>query len=783
MATDWNPNAPELLGPEWLPVVAAADVLGSDSACFAQTLASTAAETIDTITVAIPAVATPGRYILEVYAAGSEVAGAVSTATYRPNEDSASFDVENQVAATVNLYQSVDEAVPDYTDYIVNSSATIFGNTWTFKLDTATWGANQRVTAMRWISRGRQASGQHTWEWAIRKQGEGFLRLLRTAYGVADGRFIATAYMGEINPFTGMPWLESEIETFDSTVAAGRLSLRWGLAEPVDTSSVATLTQTYLEIDYVTENRLAYGCAEVTASGGINGVDFSMQTPAGVDNWSKGNALDYTYVLRRIPQAGVPDDPQAGPLGSSVGNISWGYMDDQGGGLPTQMVAAAYAPTLDVGGTISAMGDPMTRGRGLSMTTTAPAAGVDGIYGVLGELNVASPPSSFTQTYTPGANHTYEAVMLVVGWADPLVPPTSALTVRIRRVSDNVQMGGDGTLTVAEFEALTKSSQGWAPVLITLASSAALVSGTAYELELEGSSASTASAWRGAIGYFPTTDGAASWAGTTDDWASLSYADQFAFLVDLPPVVAGVAAVVSTQALPGDGTDCSVDSLQYVALTWTANVNTDFTAYQIERSFDGGVTWELIATLSDINAEAFDDYEGLRGVEATYRMRQVAYLMEVPGPWSASVTATPNVTDCEVLFTSNLDPSLNVAYTDEGGVRTYDLQDSDRVVLHPIVNRDGQVALQPTEHLGDRWAMQLVVHAVSTPAAPGRTIFDALEDLSRADLPHVTVLDSDGNRWIALLQVPQAVRTEPGHLYMAEAIVTTLAFTPTPVSL
>ena len=779
--TAWNPNAPELLGPEWMPVVSAAGVLGSDAACFAQTLNSTAAETINTVVVSIPTIATAGRYILEVYEAGQEIAGAVTTSTYRPNEDSAVFNVENQAAAVVNLYQSVDEAVLDTADYVENTNSTIFGNTWTYKLDTAAWAAARRVTAMRWVSVGRQVAGQHEWEFAIRKQTAGFLRVLRTAYASAAGQFTATAHLGEMNPFTGAPWLEAEIESFDSTVAADRLSLRFGLAAPVDAASVARLYQTYLEIDWVAENRVAYGVADVAA--GLSVGSFTLQTPAGVDNWAKANGQAYTFVLRRIPQVGNPDDPQAGPLGTSVGNVSWAYMDDQGGGLPTAMLAASYAPTLDPGGYITTLGAALTRGFGIYMVTTGLAAGADGIYGTFGSTWVTSPPSSFTQTFTPGANHTYEAVVLVVSWGDAAVPPTSALTARIRRTSDAVQLGGDGTFTVAEFAAADKSAQGWAVATITLASAAALISGTEYELTLEGSSVDITSAWYIAVGYFAFGVSLPSWAGTTNHWATSTNGDQFALLADLPPVPPNFAAAIATQALTGDGTNCSVDSMQYVALTWTPNVNTAFSEYQIERSLDGGVTWEQIATLSDIASASFADYEGTRGVVATYRIRQVAYLLVVPSPWSASVTATPQAVGCEVLFTSNEQPALNVAYIDEGGERVYELQDSDRVVLHPIVDRDGQVALQPTEHLGDRWVMQLVVNAVTAPSVPGRTVFDELEDLSRADIPHVTVLDSDGNRWIALLQVPRVTRREPGALYVGEAIVTTLAFAPTPVTL
>ena len=784
--TAWNPNAPALLGLEWFPVVTADDVIASNGACFAQRLRSTAAETIGEIRLFVPQVTTPGRYLLEVYPAGSEVPGVVTTATYRPNADSAFLNVQNQAGSTVNLWQSVDEAVLDGTDYIRTVNPSIFGHLWTYKSASAGFAAGRRVLGMRWVSSGRQVGGQHTWEWAIRRQTSGFLRLLRTNYAVADGLFTTTAFLSDINPFTGLPWTQAEVQSFDSLVDPTRLSLRVGWTNPVDASSQGRLFQTFLEVDSVAENRVAYGAVDITTPGIAYPV-FPMLTPGGAANWAKAAATDYTYVLRRIAGIGNPDDPTAGPLGSMVGSVGWRYHDDQDVGLPAVTAGAAYAPGLDTNGAIVALGPALTRGRSLILRTTAPTGSVDGIYGELSEAFPNSPPTLRQQVTTTVAQ-TYDSAMFVVGLADPELPPAGDLTVRVRRFADDVQFGGDGTLTVAEFQAATISAQGWARVRVPLAAPAVLAAATQYYLQWEAVEPE-GTGWKIAYGEFPIAFGPfgqASFGGTADALQLFAVGipnpafDAWAMLVNEPAQIVGLTATLQQQPLPGDGTDCSVDDLDYVALDWTTSVEAQFGAYEVQRSLDGGTTWETIAIITDQADSEFDDYEGTRGVLTSYRVRQTQFVLEVPGPWSATVTATPLPRDCEVLFVSNLDPSLNVGYNDQTP-RTYTFLDADRAVLYPIFERDRQVALQPTERLGDRWEMELVINAVATPSPVGRRLFNAIETIARADLPHVTVLDSDGNRWIALVQVSQGVRREPGALYLAAVAVTEVATAPTPV--
>ncbi|HUV09714.1 MAG TPA: hypothetical protein VMX12_01980, partial [Acidimicrobiia bacterium] len=359
----------------------------------------------------------------------------------------------------------------------------------------------------------------------------------------------------------------------------------------------------------------------------------------------------------------------------------------------------------------------------------------------------------------------------------------------VRRFADDVQFGGDGTLTVAEFEALDGSAQGWARVVVPLAAPAVLAAATQYYLQWEAAEPQ-GTGWKIAYGEFPIAFGPfgqASFAGTADAFQLFAVGipnpafDAWAMLVNEPAQIAGASAVLQQQALAGNGEDCSVADLDYVHLDWTTSVEVQFGFYEVQRSLDAGATWETIATISDQAASEFDDYEGTRGVLASYRIRQTQFPLMVPGPWSATVTATPLPRDCEVLFVSNADPSLNVGYSDQTP-RTYEFLDAERAVLYPIFQRDRQVALQPTERLGDRWQMELVINAVATPTPIGRRLFDAIETIARADLPHVTVLDSDGNRWISLVQVSQGVRREPGALYLASVAVTEVATAPTPVT-
>jgi hypothetical protein len=392
------------------------------------------------------------------------------------------------------------------------------------------------------------------------------------------------------------------------------------------------------------------------------------------------------------------------------------------------------------------------------------------------------------QQFTTTVAQTYDAAMFVAGFVDPETPPAGNLTVRVRRQSDNVQFGGAGVLTPAQFQALTTSAQGWARVLLELAAPAVLAAATQYYLEFEAAEP-VGTGWQVGYGAFPTAGGpygVASFRSTTDALrphfagAPITSLDAWAMLVNQPAQLVGLSATLQQQALAGDGTNCSVDDLDYVLLDWTTSVEASFGYYEVQRSLDGGASWEVIAYITDQADSDFSDYEGTRGVLASYRVRQVQFPLAVPGPWSATVTATPLARNCEVLFVSNEQPALNVGYDDQTP-RTYTFLDAERAVLYPIFQRNRQVALQPTELLGDRWEMQLVINAVTTPTPVGRRLFDAIEAIARADLPHVTVLDSDGNRWIALVQVSQGERRETGALYLANVAVTEVATSPTPV--
>jgi hypothetical protein len=220
---------------------------------------------------------------------------------------------------------------------------------------------------------------------------------------------------------------------------------------------------------------------------------------------------------------------------------------------------------------------------------------------------------------------------------------------------------------------------------------------------------------------------------------------------------------------------------------WELGIGDKFYAYVIERSDDGGATWNTIARLTSINAHRFDDYEALRNTTATYRMRtesvDFAYSL-----YTAEGTSLPVYTQCGYLLTSNEDPTLNLEYLDSPD-REYQFPD----VAHEwqLYARDYAVVFRETENRGDVFTINFWLYMDGTPVTnnvpvnlTGRIAFQDLINLIRAPLSYVCVLDQDGNRWLAALLMDKstATRKEPGGKYLFPIRVRQVTATPSEVA-
>jgi hypothetical protein len=784
---NWNPNTTPTLGLEWFPHTESATSLAAASTAVIQGLPSLAAETIETVDLAVPASSASGSFLLEVFASGSEICAAATVDTFRPNQDSLAVQVDDGSGGTTNLWQEIDEAVVDTADYIRTINPTIFGHSYTYKLGTAAFPASgRRIVDVRYVFVGEQIADRSTWVVELRKQdalgpgSPGYVEFFRTSLDKSQGRQTFTASLGPINPFTGRPWTGAQIQTLDSTVAADRLSMRHRWVDETEPTSEARLYQAYLEVVWVPENRVAWGAAELPVGPVPSWQRILVRDAADVLTWAKPVG-SFSYLLRRIQPPTTPGATIGNPIRAAEGSISWRWLDS-GEQPPTGM--ESYLPTLDANGCVVDLGAVRTRAYGLVPALAGVVPSGDAQPFATYDFSTTS-ISGTQQQFSGAAAASYDFIRTLLYFPPGLVP-AFPLDIEVF-VFGGAKVGGTLTLSAADLAALPLvGDQGLRLVEGFLSAPAVLAAATQYAFEFT-------SIGSGPVPAVLTTnlDGLG-WPGPTYGGATdaalpsalLDVDADIPFTISSSPTPpADFATSIQTQALTGSGEGCSVDDLEYVEATWTATaLGADFDRYELRRSEDGGTTWQTIATIATEATTTFDDYEGLRGVAACYQVRVIRLSDGVASTWSAQSCETPQPIDCELLFVSNVDPTLNVGYIDQTP-RSYDFLDAGAKVLYPVFGRDRQVAFAPLERLGDRWTINLIVSAVSTPVPEGRRVFDEILDISLAAIPYVAVLDSDGNRWLGCLQVPEGSRTEPGKLYVVPATITETTTVPTVVAI
>lgn len=229
----------------------------------------------------------------------------------------------------------------------------------------------------------------------------------------------------------------------------------------------------------------------------------------------------------------------------------------------------------------------------------------------------------------------------------------------------------------------------------------------------------------------------------------------------------------------------AIDSIQFARLSWDASTDPNFLRYEIERTDLLTETWHPVAVISLATTTLFDDYEARIGVQSAWRIRQVNQ-SEIASPWTGSEAGPVGTVRMAgesrtgLLFTTNVDPELNVAYVDvygDGDVATrgWEFLDAEQTVLRSLYGVDNQVAFRPTEKRGVRFKRILALTAARIVRVPGMPVFDPLRRISTAALRHVCVRDHEGNRWWATLQVSEGAISMPINVYRSAVQITEVA--------
>lgn len=798
--TAWNPSAPSVLGPEYLGT-RGLTATPTRTAALGLRLASTAAQTIANARIHgqnVLGVSGYGTYLVEVFADGNEVdPGSVETVTYAPNGQSDIVNtVLNQAGSAANLWQSIDEWPPDYTDYVLwGTNASV-----DFQFASAAYSGGGRIlhVALELVDRwGISAIGTAT---------DAARRLVvsvvigGTAYNAvakvmpnnaADGSTGRTLWtLGEINPSTTLPWTAADIALFDSTTEF-RLA-----RQTADAGQVQVAAARLVIIRETAERRLAVGRVTANELGTTERTwssEIVLRSPAGVVNWSKASATTYAVTLRQADLG--PDLNPASP-----NTLLCSLVEAASGESPAAVQALALTgsiPTvfLDANASLTSpqlSTDAAVPGQLLPLLfrTTAPATSADGQpYATVEPVPVYTGSGSTQGEITSTVADDFKSLLLVCGY--DLAPPSAPLLVNVRRRSDNVSVaqlvldhadpqvtatGGVGAGAVCE---LTTDPEALFPLAITQ-----------YYLDF---TSTTPAANRWVVGLLagvgtggsPLTNAdidPATFGGATDvadpiggvaasalDFAPGDFAALLTAPVDAPGSFAATADVDPIEA-PGD---CALDGVPFVELTWTGPspaLGADFGYYQLQRLGTDGSTWEDIAVITDEDVVEFADYEGRLGVEECYRARTFRS-DGASSFWTDTECATAPTAGCGYTFTTNEAPELNVAYADvydRVAEREYAFAEADEVVLRTMLGRDYHVAFRPLAHRGVAFSRLLLIGALTAPVAGvGPPAVDALRQLARATVSYVCVRDNDGNRWYGSIAVPSLTARQPAQLHRA----------------
>lgn len=757
----FNPNAPLVIGQEWPVVVASAFPVGSNAQAVAARFTVDATDRVDTLKFYAPNVVTEGRFIVEIYELGNEIADSATftTDTFLPNEDVANSEGalgdhwkdEGGDYSVGTLYQSIDELTLDTSDHLLANIA--YGAIYEFRVASGAFGA-RRPSQMR-LKLNVSAFGTGYVRCGIKDSVTGVTWSWPAQSFAGDQQGIGLI-LPALNPFTLNLWTQDDVEAFDTTYSF--------VIEQLSTSVAVSLSQAYLEVDSFAENRVAVG------SGGLGRRTLlsdpwhqvSLSAPDGTAYWDRPTpGTRYTTIFRRVTN----------PVTGAVGQFSMPYLDTAESSSTTAVPSTVDCPEADhfvATFQVDAQGF-VVDGSELNYPSRALAV-------VFLESGFLSPPfiraveasqpyatllAGLVDTTLPAAQIFSEQDSADYGRIRLLVKKAALtsedLVLQIRRSSDDVAFGSEQRLTAADFSALEAAVSGWRWCDLSLGTPATLVSGTSYYVDITSDEehadnrgwyvAYLSDELSGATGTERTFGGTTDHA-TVGGVSSTDY-DLVFFVAELPDPVTDFASTIAALIRPSDG--YYSPSIEFVKLTWTATSLADlFGWYQIERSDDAGGTWHPIAKITTENVTEFHDIEPMIGVETRYRIA-VARSDRTLSLWSSTVTGTAAAThDFEWFLTSNEHPSLSLAFTGErsGSYRPA----SDQQVEQPVFGRDRALMFTPLEQDGDRFPLRLHV-GVGTLDQVRRPAFAPLDELAQAGLSYVCVRDALGGRWLCGITV------------------------------
>jgi hypothetical protein len=815
MANLYNPNLPVALGLEWLANIPSNHIVGPSFDVFVQRLRSTAVETIGVVRARVDgnaAVSAPLYTVMDIIPAGSE-RPTVTRMTFLPNEDVTLGTLPDNVwldatGSIVDGWNKINDApvvLPIDSDGLhVRSTANAFPVVGRFRLDMSALPANARILNVSIVavdSVTGPALASTYMGYALRNGGNVYVPP-NSVFGTqvfGDQRLIDC---GEINPLTQLPWSRADLASFDTP---GGWELEIQGTTSASGNARSTVWKLGLQVDLVTvENRVAIATWQRPGGAIAGDVDLPVRAmPANTPNWAKPGSGVFSYLWR---SALAPLLFGTSPVAQDV---RWLLMSQNLGptGIPPGAVVPpvpsmrGYRVSVDGFGIPTEAVDHASNGIGheaaaLALRTTAPATSDDSqpyfIRPGLPDLLVATNTNTVAQRIRTNTNGNYLLVRF------PVVPPAtgnSVLTVTVNRVSDGVQLGGAFTITAEAARALPDMPVGSAKyVQGALASVAALVSATQYELRF---SSSTADGWVFVVPRSVAAGDSATYGGSADSARNggsvLTAQDMAATLLIQPAAVTGVEATRHRIMLDPDNL-CGTHFRDVVVISWASYtaLGVSFSHFEVERLVDDGSdTWVPIKRVTPESRVSVVDDEPPRFRPVKYRIRPVATTAAF-GEWASSGFVTAEAERNEWVLTSNAAPELSLVYNTEAS-DTFDMNDHEGDTPMRIAGAPYVTMFVDPEPRGVAQAVTFVVNFGRQPRdALGRPIgrkavFEPLRRLTRAvgaplgddpQIPYIAVLDSEGNTTYGFVTLGRATRSMPGWVYKIPAVIVPLTDTP-----
>lgn len=771
----FNPGAISTVGNEWRAHIFGADRVEPVAAL----LRSTVSETIDSILmpyIPVGPSSSYGRMWCEVYDAGGlGLADTSATYSFLPNEDIAVSDMYYkpiggaETGPINNLASNLDQYINDLAeggnppdsasvDYLgVNGYAR-------FAFDTAALPAGRVLFVTFNVGYAQGVTGTTNGTFALDLyNGTGLVTRMTTGYAGPVNtlgwtpRFSASSATLYVNPLTGLPWTRADILAMDSgsnlmvqlTALTGR----------------ACVLYLYITVTMTTERRLAMGANTLVTSlvGGENTSNYCvLKTPAGADNWAKAASTNYLVVMRRLTDPANVLPPQT----QYFSRIDSGKVnpDNQG---------HAYAVALDGYGQLRSAVGPETSAYGVIVARTDGNLSIDSQpYYRLKPTRLYGGLVSYQRISSHGST-AYKTFNAVIGRSAG-VAPNANLTFRVKRVSDNVAMGGTATLTPAQLLEhpllATFGAYQWYDVQIDLSSNATLVSGTQYYIEVVSDAAFDTPWWASALDETHAyTFGLDQSYGSTTDYALVEGVVQsqmdLALTLTVPPP-AGPASitptVVSYTLQDNGGAECDAGVHQATRVAWAATTEgVLFAHYEIQRSEDGGTTWATIKRVMTEATVTFDDVTAKRGVTLKYRVRTIRTTGLASAWRTQSTTTTLTVNTEAVIFATNDNPSLTAGYVWLNPRHRYEFPGDREVDVLQLHARDFSVVYRGTENRGTLFSFDLLIYVRDAetdcgglpPSGKGDDAFDALRAIAETNST-LAVFTPFGRRIFGAVRVP-----------------------------